>query len=350
MAKRVLVIDDDEKSRNILKVHLDRVGYHISEAKDAKTAYQILEENRFEVVICDIRKVGGIRLLEHIKGKYETLPVIMLSGYTDVETAVEVMKKGAVDYLTKPIKEDEILIALESAVQHKMLMEEEKAVRVSMSRELEEAVKESIERTSELEQAYSQLKQANFDMVKALSGAIEAKDPFTKGHSYRVSQLSLEIAKRLNYLNLSEEQLEILEYGSLLHDIGKIGIKEAILNKPGRLTEKEYAHVQRHPVIGEEIIRPVKIFRHALPLIRSHHEHFDGGGYPDGLKGKEINIYARIIAIPDTFDAMTSDRPYRKALSVEEALFEIERVRGTQFDPEIVDIFIGDNIYDRYMI
>ncbi len=350
MAKRALIIDDDEKARSILRVHLDKAGYLTSEAKDAETAYKILEENSFEVVTCDIRKVGGIKVLEHIKKEYKTLPVIMLTGFVNVETAVEVMKKGAVDYLTKPIKKDELLIALERAIQHKRLLEEEEAARVNMSRELEEAVKESIERTSELERAYSQLKRANFDMVKTLSGAIEAKDPFTKGHSYRVSQLSLEIAKRLNFLNLSEEQLEILEYGSLLHDIGKIGIKDAVLKKTSRLTTKEYAHVQRHTIIGEEIIRPVEIFRPALPLLRNHHEHFDGRGYPDGLKGKEINIYARIIAVTDSFDAMTSDRPYRKALTVEEALFEIRRVRGTQFDPQIVDVFIGDKIYDRYII
>ncbi len=184
-------------------------------------------------------------------------------------------------------------------------------------------------------------------MVRALSGAIEAKDPFTKGHSYRVSQLSLEIGKRLGF---SEEQLETLEYGSLLHDIGKIGIKEAILKKPGFLSIIEYLHIQRHPVIGEEIVRLVELLRPALPLLRNHHEHFNGRGYPDRLKGKEINIFARIIAVSDSFDAMTSNRPYRKALKVEEALFEIERARETQFDPRIVDIFIGDKIYDRYII
>ncbi len=350
MGKIVLIIDDDEKVRTILRVHLDKAGYRSSEAENAEMAYKILEEDSFEVVICDIRRVDGIKILEHIKKEYETLPVIMLTGSADVNTAVEVMKKGAVDYLTKPIKKDELLIALERAAQHKRLLEEEVAVRVSMLKELEEAAKESKERTTELEQAYSQLKQANFDMVKALSGAIEAKDPFTKGHSYRVSQLSLEIARRLSFLNLSEEKMEILEYGSLLHDVGKIGIKEEILKKPGRLSEREYAHVKRHPIIGEEIIRSVEIFRPGLPLIRNHHEHFDGRGYPDGLKGKEINIFARIIAVPDSFDAMTSDRPYRKARTVEEALREIKRVRGTQFDPQIVDVFIVDNIYDRYMI
>ncbi|UCD84600.1 MAG: response regulator [Deltaproteobacteria bacterium] len=350
MEKRILIIDDDDNVRKILQVQLEKAGYITNEAKDAEATYKILEEYLFEVVICDIKNVGGIKILEYIKEKYETLPVIMLTGYVDINTAVEVMKKGAVDYLTKPIKKDEFLISLERAIQHKKLLEEEEEVRKTMSREFEEAVKESIERASELEQAYYYLKQANFDMVKALSGAIEAKDPFTKGHSYRVSQLSLEIARKLTFLNLSGEQLEILERGALLHDIGKIGVKDAILNKTSRLTGKEYSHVKRHPVIGEEIIRPIEIFHPALPLIRSHHEYFNGGGYPDGLKGREISIFARVIAVPDAFDAMTSDRPYRKALTVEDALSEIKRGRGSQFDPQIVDIFIGDNIYDRYMI
>ena len=131
---------------------------------------------------------------------------------------------------------------------------------------------------------------------------------------------------------------------------GKNGIKEAILNKPGRPSAKEYAHVQRHPIIGEEIIRPVEIFRPVLPLLRNHHECFDGGGYPDGLKGEDINIFARIIAVSDSFDAMTTDRLYRRALTVEEALFKIKRAIRTQFDPRIVDIFIGDKIYERYLI
>ncbi len=346
MAERVLIINDDEKVRNILQVHLDKAGYHISEAKDAERAYKILEENSFEVVICDIRKIGG-KILEHIKERYGTLPVIMLTGSADVDTAIELMKKGAVDYLTKPIKKDELLIALEIAVEQKRLLEGKRELE-NKNREYQHGLEQRIiERTSKLEEAYSQLKRATFDMVKALSGAIEAKDPFTQGHSYRVSQLSVEIAKRLDF---SEEQLEILEYGSLLHDIGKIGIKEEILKKPARLTIKEYTHIKRHSIIGEEIIRPVEIFRSVLPLIRNHHEHFDGRGYPDGLKGKEINIFARIIAIPDSFDAMTSDRPYRKALIVEDALLEVKRVSQTQFDPQIVDIFIGDKVYDRYIL
>jgi HD-GYP domain-containing protein (c-di-GMP phosphodiesterase class II) len=195
-----------------------------------------------------------------------------------------------------------------------------------------------------LKDACSQLKRATFDMIKSHFGAIEAKDPFTKGHPYRVSQISLEIGKKIG---ISERALEVLECGCLLHDIGKIGIKESVLRKPGPLSVKEYAHIQRHVIIGEEIVKPVEIFRPILPMVRNHHERFDGGGYPDGLKGEDINIFARIIAISDSFDAMTSDRFYRKALSVKDALLKIEDASGTHFDSRIVHVFIKYKIYER---
>ncbi len=332
MHNSILIVDDEKTICRSLQDHFKEGGFEVQVAHDGKTAIELCQTTSVNLVLLDLRlpDMGGLDVLKIIKTTFPGTGVIIITAYGDVETAVKAMQMKADDFILKHID----LTVLDNMVN-----------KILENYRTQSEVFDLKQKVSYLDGTVH-LKETR-GVVNAFSGAIEAKDPFTKGHSYRVSQLSLEIGKRLGF---SEEHLEILEYGSLLHDIGKIGIKEAILKKPSRLSVREYAHVQRHPIIGEEIVRPAEIFRPVLALIRSHHEHFDGRGYPDGLKGKEINIFARIIAVPDSFDAMISDRPYREALSVEEVLFRIKRARGTQFDPRIVDIFIGDKVYDRYII
>jgi len=183
---------------------------------------------------------------------------------------------------------------------------------------------------------YNDLRQSFLDTIEALIQAIEAKDPYTSGHSRMVTKYSLEIAK---YLELSPKQVEMIKFCGLLHDIGKIGIKDTLLNKPSTLSREEYEVIKKHPVIGKKIIEKVEFLKEGLPLIYHHHERYDGKGYPDGLKGEEIPLLARILSVADAFDAMVSNRPYRKALSVEEAIGELKKNAGTQFDPLIVQIF-----------
>jgi putative nucleotidyltransferase with HDIG domain len=192
---------------------------------------------------------------------------------------------------------------------------------------------------------YKQLRELFLGTVKSLAEAIDAKSPYTRGHSERVSEYSLMIAKELN---LSKEEQETVQIAGLLHDIGKIGIDEEILNKPGKLTEEEYFLIKKHPEIGAEIIQPVSYLQKITPAVKHHQERYDGGGYPDGLRGEEIPFIARILAVADTFDAMTSTRPYREKLNYEDAISEIEKNRGTQFDPEVVDAFL--NAYKKRKI
>jgi len=198
------------------------------------------------------------------------------------------------------------------------------------------------ERTVKLQLAYRTLKKAYLDSVKVLAEAIDAKDPYTRGHSDRVRRMSLRITASLGF---TEERMEILEYGALLHDIGKIGIKDEILRKPGALTPEEYQTIQEHPLIGVKIVEGIEFFKDKIPMIRNHHEHFDGKGYPDGLAGETIPLEARIIAVPDAFDAMASLRPYRSAMPLEDILLEMEKYKGKQFDPKILEIFLREKIY-----
>lgn len=184
---------------------------------------------------------------------------------------------------------------------------------------------------------YKELHQSFLDTITALAKLIEAKDKYTSGHSQRVTEYSLLIAKKLN---LSKKEIEMIKFCGLIHDIGKIGINESILQKPSKLTNDEYANIKTHPIIGENVVKHINFLREGLPIIRNHHERYDGKGYPDGLKGKEIPLLARIVAVADAFDAMTSERSYRKAFSLQEAIKELKENAGTQFDPQIVKIFI----------
>jgi HD-GYP domain-containing protein (c-di-GMP phosphodiesterase class II) len=186
------------------------------------------------------------------------------------------------------------------------------------------------------------LRKTNMDIVRALSSAIDASDPYTNGHSLRVTAYSVGIGRQLG---LPSDMLEALEYGSLLHDIGKIGVMEAILSKPGRLTMDEYEHIRKHPVIGDTIISSIDFLGKMRPIVRNHHERFDGSGYPDGLKSTSIDIMARIVSVADTYDAITSDRPYRVAMSRERALAILAESRGSQLDPELVDVFVDNKVY-----
>jgi putative nucleotidyltransferase with HDIG domain len=183
---------------------------------------------------------------------------------------------------------------------------------------------------------YKELHDLFIEVIRSLADALDARDPYTKGHSVRVSEYSVEMGKEMG---LSEEKLELLEYMAILHDIGKIGIRDEILNKPGRLNDEEFCVMKSHPDVGAKILQSVNKLKSIVPGVKHHHEKFDGSGYTEGLKGKDIPLEARIVSVADTYDAMTTDRPYRKGLSHETAMKEINKTSGKQFDPDIVEIF-----------
>jgi putative nucleotidyltransferase with HDIG domain len=346
MEERILIADDEEMICAALSQRLAKEGFSCVTVYNGKDALGHFYKEDVSLIISDIRmpEMDGLELLKHVKTAQPNMMFIIMTGYPEIQIAVEAIRQGATDFLIKPFDLELVVFSVRRALERKKMEEELE----SYHRNLEKLVEV---RTDNLRQACRTLKKANLDSVKVLAGAIDAKDPYTRGHSERVRRMSLKIAVSLGF---TEERMEILEYGALLHDIGKIGIKDEILSKQGPLSQEEYQMIQEHPLIGVKIVEGIEFFEDKIPMIRNHHEHFDGRGYPDGLAGEAIPIEARIIAVPDAFDAMASLRPHRRAMALEEILSEMEKNKGKQFDPRFLEIFLQEKIYesksqDKYM-
>lgn len=321
-----LIVDDEPTLRQVL-VHLMRAdGFTCLEAGNGEEAIALLETQPVALVMSDLRmpRLDGVGLLRQIRGRWPDTAVVMITAVADVEVAVSCLAIGAMDYLTKPFHLEEVRARVAQALEKRRLLLENRGYHES----LQEKVAVQARRLEELFLA----------SVQSLAEALEVKDPYTRGHSVRVSHYSVVIAKELG---LGGELLRRIELGGHVHDIGKIGVREDVLNKPGKLTNDEYQHIMTHPMVGWKILAPLLgDAPEALSIVRSHHERFDGRGIPDGLSGTDIPLEARIAAAADSFDAMASDRPYRPGLSMEDAIAEIIRCSGSQFDPDVVDAVV----------
>ena len=337
MEEQILIVDDEEMICSILARRLTREGYVCMTACDGREALKCFYKHPVSLIISDINmpEMHGIDLLKRVKAANPNMMVIMITAFPDIDLAVEAMRLGAYDFIIKPADLDLVVLSVKKALEKKRLEEEVGAYRAHLEKLVDE-------RTEKLQQAYRILKKAHLDSVKVLAEAIDAKDPYTRGHSERVTAMSLKLASHFGF---AEDRLESLEYGALLHDIGKIGIKDEVLQKPGTLNSEEYEYIQEHPMIGVKIVEGLDFFKDKIPIIRHHHEHFNGSGYPDRLAGEDIPLEARIIAIPDAFDAMTSARPHRRMIPLQDVLTELERCQGTQFDPKVMKVFLDEKIY-----
>ena len=337
MTEKILIVDDEEMICSLLAKRLAMEGFECITANNVQEAIQIFVRDRFGLIISDILmpQNTGIDLLKQVKAIDPGTLVIMITGYPEIGMAVEAIRLGAYDFILKPVDLDLVVLSVKKAVEKRRLEEQIKAYQ----QHLEQLVEE---RTAELQRAYRVLKKANMDSVKILAEAIDAKDPYTRGHSDRVRKMSIKMGRRLGF---NEQQLEALEYGALLHDIGKIGIRDEILQKQGLLSPEEHQYIKVHSLIGVSIVGGIDFFKDKIPIIRHHHEHFDGTGYPDGLAGEAIPLEARIIAIADAFDAMTSVRPHRSIMPIEDVLQELEQGKGKQFDPTLTGLFLEEKIY-----
>ena len=264
--------------------------------------------------------IHGDKVVEEIRKFNKDLYILLLTGHKDLAPPLETIKRLDIQgYCEKSDKFDQILLLVESGLKS-----------VSQMRVIKEI-------NDKLEAAYDELKHAYRGTMESLRLAVDAKDSYTKNHSDRVSYYSVLLAQKLG---LPEEEIETIRDGGLFHDIGKIGIPDAILQKTSKLTDAEYDDIKNHPSIGSHILQPAKIFSKIIPMVKHHHERFDGRGYPSNLAGEDIPLHARIVAIADAFDAMTSDRSYRPRFTLFKALDEIERCKGTQFDPKLAEMFI----------
>ncbi|TXT49831.1 MAG: response regulator containing a CheY-like receiver domain and an HD-GYP domain [Spirochaetes bacterium] len=346
----ILVIDDDPAIRKVLSLGLERLGYEVILAQNGQEGIDLLEKQKWEpdIILLDIRMpvLTGREALPRIRAMKPLTPVIMLTAYNDLATGLEMMKSGAFDYLVKPTRLEQISETIQRAVRFKDLMWD-KIEQDRRNEEYKKNLEKTMEsRTAELNETYQKLKAANLQTVEVLAETIEAKDHYTQGHCQRVRMISVRIAKSLQF---PKEKIEALEFAALLHDIGKIGIPESILNKPGALNQDEIEIIKMHPLIGAQILSIVEFFTPAINGVRHHHERWNGTGYPDRVSGNDIDPLAQIITLADTFDAMAQSRPYRKALDLELILNEISSQRGKQFAPAVVDAFLGGKLYEGFI-
>jgi len=330
---RILIVDDEEGIRRLLCETLGLEGFECRDVSGATESLELLKTEPFDAVISDLRMPGtsGLELLEAVRAKYPQLAFLMATAVNDLRVGIQAMKAGADDYLVKPFQPDEVLTALDRAIQRKRLEQEVENYR----HQLEEMVNQ---RTQQLQVAIKRIEQAYDETLQALSTVLDLRDSETAGHSRRVTSYCLKIAQAMG---CSSAQLGTIARGVCLHDIGKFGIPDAILRKPGKLTEEERAIMQTHVKIGYELVCRIAFLASSAELVLTHHERYDGGGYPRGLRGDEIPLLARIFSVADTLDAMTSDRPYRRALPYAAAREEITRESERQFDPRVVKGFLS---------
>jgi putative nucleotidyltransferase with HDIG domain len=329
----VLIVDDERASRNLLSALLSDSGIACRTAADATEALALLEDETVAAVLADLEMPGlsGMELLASVRPRFPTMAFLVVTGVDDVRVGIEAMRKGADDYLVKPLDAEVVLASLERAFERKQLQQEVEKYRQRLERLVEE-------RTRELASALEQLEKSYGETLRALGAAIDLRDSPTAGHSQRVALYSLRIATELA---VNEEQRKTIAVGAWLHDIGKLAIPDAVLLKPGPLNEEEWRVMRSHVEIGYDLVRQIPFLDCAAEIIRTHHERSDGSGYPRGLRGAEIPLGARIFAIADTLDAMTSDRPYRSARSFAEASAEIRAGSASRYDPRAADAFLS---------
>jgi putative two-component system response regulator len=317
----ILIVDDEAGMRSILSRSLWEAGFPCTTAKDGEEALALLRDGVYAIMLCDIRMPGmdGIQVLERVRVHDPDMVVIMVTALAGLTTALEAIRAGAYDYLTKPFQLEQVTLAVRRALDHRRLRLENRGY----TRDLEARVQE---RTA-------QMRRVGQEVITSLGLALEAKDEWTHDHSRRVGVLAGALAAKLG---LDDETCARVELGGMLHDIGKIGVREAVLHKPGPLTADEYHHVQLHADLGARILEPLHDLRDIVPFIRHHHERWDGGGYPDGLASEAIPLGARIVCVADAYVAMYEDRPYRKGLSADQILTELRIGARRQFDLHVV--------------
>jgi putative nucleotidyltransferase with HDIG domain len=334
MSERILVVDDEEPIREIVSSMLSNAGFQCRQACSGLEALAILESGeQFELMLSDLMmaELDGIGLLERSKEKFPDMPVVMVTAVHDVSVALAAIRNGAYDYMLKPFEREQLLAMVRRALENRRLKLENRAYQTN----LESLVSA---RTEQLRKTMSELERSYDITLEALGDALDLKDAETEGHSKRVTAFTIAMARAMG---LRQENIRVIARGAFLHDIGKMAIPDAILRKPGALTQDEMEIMKEHAYRGYQLLRNIPFLQEAAEIVYAHQEKYDGTGYPRGLKGEEIPLGARLFSIADTLDAMTSDRPYRAAQTIQAAREEVQRFSGKQFDPKVVDVFLS---------
>ena len=319
---KIIAVDDEEGIIDSLSIVLKRSGYQFTGVTDPVEAIERIRNEHFDLLLLDflMTPYHGDQVVEEIRKFNKDLYIILLTGHKDLAPPLETIRRLDIQgYCEKSDKFDQLLLLIESGIKSVAQMNEIKRI------------------NDELSDTYEKLEQAYMESIQTVRYTVEAKDTYTRGHSDRVSEYSVLIGQKLG---LPEEDIRRLRIGGLFHDVGKIGVPDNILQKDGKLTDDEYSEIKNHPTIGAHILSSASIFQDIIPIVKHHHERYDGRGYPGQLKGEEIPYLARIAAVADAFDAMTSRRVYRDSLPTDAVISEIEKNKGTQFDPQIADAFL----------
>lgn len=332
--ERILVVDDEEPIREVVCSMLQNASYRCEQACSGAAALTLLrKDSDFQLILSDLMmpELDGVGLLENVKVQFNELPVVMVTAVHDISVALAAIRNGAYDYLLKPFEREQLLAVVRRALEAHRLRVENLLYQSNLELLVDQRTKELRATIVELERSYDVT-------LEALGDALDLKDAETEGHSKRVTAFAIQIARTMG---LDPQALRILARGAFLHDIGKMAIPDAILRKPDRLTPAEKEVMNEHSYLGYKMLRKIPFLADSAEIVYSHQEHWDGGGYPRGLKGEEIPLGARIFALADTLDAITSDRPYRPARSVQAARDEIAAWSGRQFDPAVVACFLS---------
>lgn len=319
---KIIAVDDEEGIIDSLSIFLKRSGYEFTGVTNPMEAIERVKNEHFDLMILDfiMTPFHGDQVVEEIRKFNKELYILLLTGHKDLAPPLDTIRRLDIQgYCEKSDKFDQLLLLIESGIKSIAQMNEIKQIN------------EKLKNTNEM------LEKAYLESIQTLRYTVEAKDTYTRGHSDRVSEYSVLIGKAVN---LSDYDLKTLQIGGLFHDIGKIGVPDSILLKESKLTDDEYSEIKNHPSIGAHILSTATIFKDIIPIVKHHHEKYDGTGYPGRLKGDEIPYLAKIASIADSFDAMTSRRTYRDSLPIETVIDEFERCKGTQFDPELTDAFL----------
>jgi putative nucleotidyltransferase with HDIG domain len=327
-AVSILIVDDEEPIRNALKRYLTRNQFEVFAAPSGEDALvQLREHDDIAVMLCDIRMAGmsGVDIVPQALEASPHLAILMLTAVNDATTAALCMQRGALDYLTKPIEMLELGRSIQRALKRREMNIER--------RKLDQRIKEEVSRQkAEFQRERARVERVSVTTLEVLINALEDKDPYLSGHSARVADMSATIAAQLD---LPDNEIEQVRLAGRLHDIGKIGTREDVMNKPGPLTPEEYEHIKQHVVIGSQILAPLEHLGPVIDIVRSHHERWDGIGYPDGLRGKQIPLLARILCAAEVWDALSTSRPYQETMTPDEALRRMDELVGSVLDPKV---------------